>query len=124
MRSPIGGNSKPNDSCSASNQAAPRPKIARPPEITSSVVTIFASSAGLRYVTPVTSVLSWTDFVSRASAASTDQPSIIGSSCCPTPGIWFRWSITVTTPKPAASAAFACSTMASNTSAGGRSGKV
>ena len=48
MRSLIGGKSNPNASCSASNQAAPMPKMARPPEITSSVVAVFASSAGLR----------------------------------------------------------------------------
>ena len=48
IRSRIGGKSNPRPMCSASNQAAPRPKIARPPEITSSVVTVFASSAGLR----------------------------------------------------------------------------
>ena len=33
MRSLIGGNANPNASCSASNQAAPRPNIARPPEM-------------------------------------------------------------------------------------------
>ena len=36
------------------------PRIARPPEIVSSVVTCLASIAGLRYVTPVTSVPSRT----------------------------------------------------------------
>ena len=58
MRSPTGGNSHPYARCSESFHAAPMPRIARPREITSSVVTIFASIAGLRYVTPVTSVAS------------------------------------------------------------------
>ena len=42
--------------CSSSFHAAPMPRMARPDEITSRVVTIFASRAGLRYVTPVTIV--------------------------------------------------------------------
>ena len=53
--------------------------MARPPEITSRVVAILASRAGLRYVTPVTSVPSRTRDVSPGSAARTDQPSSIGS---------------------------------------------
>ncbi len=48
MRSRMGGNGKPKLSCSASNQAAPRPNTARPPDTTSSVVAVLASSAGLR----------------------------------------------------------------------------
>ena len=53
----------------------------------SSVVTVLASIAGLRYVTPVTSVPSRTRLVSRARAASDDQPSSIGSSSGPTPDL-------------------------------------
>ena len=74
--------------CSSSFQAAPIPKMARPPDSTSSVVTCFASIAGFRYVTPVTSVPRRTVEVSRASAARTDQPSSIGSAVEPMPGIW------------------------------------
>jgi hypothetical protein len=69
-RSFTGGKSTPSASCSTSNHAAPMPRNARPPEITSSDVTIFASTAGFRYVTPVTSVPSFTFAVRAASAAS------------------------------------------------------
>ena len=46
------------------------PSIARPPEMMSSVVTILASRAGLRYVTPVTIVPRRTRLVRAASAPS------------------------------------------------------
>src|SRR6266567_574176 len=62
------GNSNPYPACSSLFQAAPMPRIARPFETTSSVVTIFARSAGLRYVTPVTSVPSFTLVVRTAMA--------------------------------------------------------
>jgi hypothetical protein len=88
MRSPIGGNSKPRPACSDSFHAAPMPRRARPWEITSSVVTIFASNAGLRYVTPVTSVPSLTFDVCAASADSVVYASSIGSVSGPTPRIW------------------------------------
>ncbi len=55
-----GGNGTPRPRCSRSNQAAPMPSIARPPESTSSVVTVFTSTPGWRYVTPVTIVPSRT----------------------------------------------------------------
>jgi len=45
----------PSARCSRSYQEAPMPSRPRPPETTSSVVTIFASSPGCRYITPVTS---------------------------------------------------------------------
>ncbi len=67
-RSFTGGKSTPRALCSTSYQAAPMPRNARPLEITSRVVTILARSAGLRYVTPVTSVPSLT-FVVRAARA-------------------------------------------------------
>ena len=41
-------NSKPSESCSNSNQPAPMPSWARPPDTMSSVVMIFARSVGLR----------------------------------------------------------------------------
>ena len=47
-RSLSGGNSQPYRRCSRSNQAAPRPHIARPPETTSRVATTFARCAMLR----------------------------------------------------------------------------
>ena len=123
MRSLMGGNSNPKESCSPSNQAAPRPNSARPPEMTSRVVAVLAIKAGLRYVTPLTRVLSRTAFVSRARAASTDQPSSMGSSWRPMPGIWLRWSITVTRLNPAASAARAWATILSKMPSLGTSGK-
>ena len=43
-------NSSPNAVCSVSNQAAPMPSTARPPEMWSMVVIILATSAGLRNV--------------------------------------------------------------------------
>ena len=43
----IGGYGTPRPSCSSSNQAAPMPSWARPPERTSSVVTVFASRPGV-----------------------------------------------------------------------------
>ena len=43
---------------SSSFQAAPMPSQARPPDSTSSVVTILARTPGLRYTVPVTSVRS------------------------------------------------------------------
>src|SRR5580693_8603456 len=49
-RSPGPGNPIPYASCSAASQPAPTPSTARPPEITSSVVTALASSPGARNV--------------------------------------------------------------------------
>ena len=43
---------------SSSFHAAPMPSQARPPESTSSVVTIFARTPGYRYTAPVTRVSS------------------------------------------------------------------
>ena len=54
------------------------PSIARPPETTSSVVTILASRAGLRYVTPVTSVPSFTRLVRAASPPNSVYASSMG----------------------------------------------
>ena len=60
MRSPSGGNALPVPVNSASNQPAPRPAIARPPEIWSSVAICLARIAGLRKNGGVTSVPSST----------------------------------------------------------------
>ena len=50
-RSPgLAPNSKPKPLCSSSFQAEPMARMARPPLMWSSVVTILATSAGLRYV--------------------------------------------------------------------------
>ena len=64
------------------------PSIARPPEITSSVVTIFASMAGFRYVLPETSVASRTRRVRAASAPSSVYASSMGWSGEPSAGSW------------------------------------
>jgi len=53
-------------------QPAPMPSCARPPDTMSSVVTVFASTAGLRYVLPVTRPLRRTVDVSLASADSSE----------------------------------------------------
>ena len=55
-RSLIGGNGKPNASCSASIQPVPMPRETRPPEISYAVIEAFASTAGGRKVTGETSV--------------------------------------------------------------------
>ena len=87
MRLPIGGNSKPYPACSSSFQAAPSPRIARPLDTTSKVVTIFTSRAGLRYVTPVTRALRRMVLVLWESAARVVYDSSIGSVSEPTPRI-------------------------------------
>ena len=65
-------NSIPNERCSSSNQPAPMPSCARPADTMSSVVTVFASTAGLRYVLPVTRAPRRTLEVSRARADSSE----------------------------------------------------
>ena len=79
-RSATGGNRTSSASCSSSNHAAPMPSSARPFEMTSSAVTAFASSAGLRYVTPVTRVPRRAVCVRAASAPSSVYASNISSS--------------------------------------------
>lgn len=88
MRSPVEGKSKPYPPCSSSFQAAPMPRIARPADMTSRVVTILASIAGLRYVTPVTSTPSLAVDVRAARPPSRVYASNIGSVGGPTPPIW------------------------------------
>ena len=100
------------------------PSSARPAEITSSAVTDLASSAGSRYVTPVTSVPRRTELVRAASAASREYDSNI--SCCgwPSIGSWKKWSITNTVSKPDCSAATAWAATRSNSWAGATPGYV
>ena len=66
------------------------PRMARPPEMWSSVVAIFATSAGLRNVLAPTIRPMRARPVASAQAASVIQPSRIGPSCEPTIG--YRWS--------------------------------
>ena len=100
------------------------PNHARPPEMTSSVVHILASSAGLRYVTPPTSRPRLALLVRAAIPASAMLPSSMLSSCGPIGGIWCRWSMTETEPKPLSSAVFAISARCSKRRSGGTSGIV
>ena len=74
-RSCIGGNGKPNASCSASIQPVPIPSEMRPPEISFAVAEAFASTAAGRKVTGETSVPSSIRSVRAASAGSTVQAS-------------------------------------------------
>ena len=83
-------NSKPKAVCSVSNQAPPMPRIARPPEMWSRVVAIFATSAGLRKVLAPTIRPIFAVRVASAQAASVSQPSKIGPLSDPTMG--YRWS--------------------------------
>ena len=71
-------NSSPNASCSSSNQAAPMPRIARPLEMWSRVVAIFAVRAGSRNVLAPTIRPIRIRSVACAQAASVSQPSNIG----------------------------------------------
>ena len=65
------------------------PRIARPDETTSSVVTTFARNAGLRYVTPVTMAPSMTREVRAATALRSVYASSIGSDGGPMCPIWW-----------------------------------
>ena len=79
-------NWRPNATCSVSNHAAPMPRTARPFEMWSSVVAIFAVSAGSRNVFAPTISPIRTFSVACAHAASVSQPSKIGPSWLPTIG--------------------------------------
>ena len=92
--------------------------------MTSSAVTAFASCAGLRYVTPVTSVPSRTVLVRAASAPSSVYESNISRRCGPMSGSWKKWSITKTVSKPAASPVVAIVATVSNNRLGSTSGYV
>src|SRR5450759_2863164 len=72
------GKPEPNSRCSSSNQAAPRPRIARPPLIWSSVVAIFATRAGLRIVFAPTMSPIRTRSVVAAQAVIVSHPSKMG----------------------------------------------
>ena len=67
-------NSMPWAVCSCSNHAPPRPRIARPSLMWSMVVTVFATSPGLRNVLAPTSRPSRTRDVTFAHAASVPSP--------------------------------------------------
>ncbi len=90
----------------------------------SSVVTILASRAGLRYVTPVTRVPSFTRRVRAASPPSSVYASSIGCVGPPSGGSCQKWSMTQTESKPACSPATARSATCSNISRSGTSANV
>ena len=73
-------NGRPYALCSVSNHAPPMPRIARPPEMWSSVVAIFAVSVGSRNVFAPTISPIRMRFVAWAHAARVSQPSKIGPS--------------------------------------------
>ena len=64
------------------------PRNARPAETTSRAVTILARIAGFRYVTPVTSVPSFTALVRAAMAPRSVYASNISWSGGPSRGSW------------------------------------
>ena len=76
--------------CSGSIQAPPSPRIARPPEMWSSVEASLATRPGLRNVLAPTSRPSRVCSVAFADAARLDQPSKIG--WYGSPKIAYRWS--------------------------------
>src|SRR5436309_10613887 len=90
----------------------------------SSVVTILASRAGLRYVTPVTRVPSFTRRVRAASPPSSVYPSSMGCVGPPSGGSCQKWSMTQTESKPACSPATARSATFSNISRSGTPANV
>lgn len=79
-RSPSAGNPIPYASCSATSHPAPTPSTARPPEITSSVVTALASSPGARSVTGLTNENSVARDVTAAIAPRTVYASNMGDA--------------------------------------------
>ena len=74
----------------------------RPPLIMSTSAAIFASTAGLRYVLPVTMVPMRIRFVVVASAASAVQHSIVSPTRSAVFGM--KWSVTQAASQPAWSA--------------------
>ncbi len=75
-RSLVPGKGIPYAACSASNQPAPRPSSALPPDIASTCATSMASTPGSRNVAGLTSVPRRIRFVSRARPASVTQASV------------------------------------------------
>ena len=82
-RSPGVPRSIPYALCSAAFQAAPMPRIARPFEMWSSVVAMFASTAGFRCVMPETRHPTRTFCVIAAYAGCSCQPSKFGRCVSP-----------------------------------------
>ena len=85
-------------------------------------VVIFASSAGLRYMTPPTSRPRLTRSVRAAIAASIVFPSNMFSVRSPTGGIWWKWSMTVIVLKPELSAVLAMAVIVSKSPSGSTPG--
>ncbi len=107
-RSTLWSKGMPNASNSGWCHPAPRPRMKRPPLTSSTVTAIFASRAGCRKGTHITSVPSSTRVVASASAERT-----VHTSQIPAVG-WSgkrnrRWSNTHTESNPAASARSAVS---------------
>src|SRR5215218_1582503 len=81
------------------------PSQARPPERTSSVVTVFASMPGKRYEIGVASARNPAVRVAPARKARVEYASSTGPAASPAYGCCQTWSITPITSNPAASAA-------------------
>ena len=88
------GRASPSASYSARWPPEPMPRSIRPPLITSRVAAAFASCAGGRSVTLLTSVSSPMRSVAVATAASAAHGSSIGVLLGPMPGNGTRWSVT------------------------------
>src|SRR2546426_5532520 len=97
----------PYATCSVSNQAPPIPRIARPFEMWSRVVAIFATSAGFRNVLAPTIRPIRACCVASAQAARLSHPSNMGPSSEPTIG--YRWSQVHRSSYPSRSAVTAAS---------------
>lgn len=97
---------KPNASYSGSCHPAPRPRISRPPLISSAVAAILAMREGLRKLEQSTSVPISTRSVTAATALTTDHASSC-PSIGPSGGAWKKWSNIHTESSPYASAASA-----------------
>lgn len=98
----VDGNPKPYASHSSLFQPAPRPRIARPPEMTSRVLIIFETRAGLRQPVDRTACPSRTRLVEAAIADREVKDSKVISSR--TSGAVWRWSTTHTDSNPSRSA--------------------
>ena len=76
----------------------PRPRITRPPEISSTSIAALAASMGVRMKAYAIAVPTWTRLVAAATAASRTNP------------CWWKNSVVQTECRPRASAARAAST--------------
>src|SRR5262249_23021443 len=103
-RSPVDGNGTPSPSHSSAKWPAPMPSQVRPPDSTSTVVTVLASTPGWRKWAPVARVSTRTRRVWAASQVSVVYASRQAPSGPPIIGWRQRWSATASPSTPASSA--------------------